>query len=241
VHEVEYVVKDIAGNASRLKLKIQSSIPKEGHPVVSPPANLLRYNQHSEFNAHNIRIIAEPYNLYDDLDLEYSTSPKKADGYSVVHHIHNRYTPIHDSLNVWVKPDVDLGEHADKAVLYSPISSGQESEYADGWVKAKIHAFGDFYIRIDTVPPVITAVNFHNGSSMAGRKTIAFRISDSISGVKSFVGRIDGKWVLVEHNYKSKMFIYTFDASISRGRHTFELTATDYKNNVSQFTADFLR
>jgi hypothetical protein len=66
-------------------------------------------------------------------------------------------------------------------------------------------------------------------------------VSDSLSGVKSVVGKIDGKWVLVEHDYKSKMFIYTFGPEINSGRHTFELTATDYKNNVSQFTADFYR
>lgn len=241
VHEVQYLVKDIAGNASTITLKVKSSIPKESHPIVSQPVNLLRYNQRSEFNANNIKIIAEPYNLYDDLDLEYSASPKRPGGYSAVHHIHNRFTPIHDSLNVWVKPDEDLSKYAGKAVLYGIESGAVESEYADGYVKGKIHTFGDYYIRIDTVPPVISPINFHSGGSMAGRRTITFHISDNLSGVKSFVGKIDGKWALVEHDYKSKIFIYTFDGTIGPGKHTFELTATDYKNNVSQFTADFLR
>jgi murein DD-endopeptidase MepM/ murein hydrolase activator NlpD len=241
LHEVEYVVKDIAGNTSTVKLKVRSSIPKESRPVVKTEGMVLRYNQRTEFTAPNIRIIAEPYNLYDDLDLIYSTSPRRPGGYSEVHHIQNRFTPIHDSLNVWVKPEISLGKYADKAVLYSTTTSGQESEYADGYVKAKIHAFGDFYIRIDTVPPSITPLTIHNGSNLAARKTISFRISDNLSGVKSYVGKIDGKWVLVEHDYKSKIFIYTFGPDITHGKHTFELTATDYKNNVSQFTADFFR
>lgn len=240
LHDVEYVVKDIAGNASTIKLKVKSSIPKD-HPVFRPQGTVLRYNQHSEFVNDKIKLIAEPYNLYDDLDLKYSSSAKRPGSYSELQHVQNRYTPIHDSLMLWIKPDADISKYADKAVVVSTTAGAVESEYADGYVKGKIRSFGDYDIKIDTVAPVITPVNLHSGISMAAARSVIFRISDNMSGVKNWAGKIDGKWVLVEHDYKSKIFIYTFGPEIGSGKHTFEITATDFKNNISQFTSDFYR
>jgi murein DD-endopeptidase MepM/ murein hydrolase activator NlpD len=241
LHEVEFVVKDVAGNTSTVKLNVKASIPKESHPVVHPALTLLRYDKHSEFNAPNIKVIAEPYNLYDDLDLNYTTQTRRPGSFSEVHRIHNKYTPIHDSLNVWIKPDATIGKFKDKAVIVSTTAGAQESVYDNGWVKAKIHTFGDFDVRIDTIAPVITPLNIHNGLSLAAAKSIRFKVVDNMTGVKTFAGKIDGKWVLVEHDFKNNLFIYTFDGTVGPGKHTFELTVADYKNNISQFTADFLR
>ena len=241
MHDVEYVVKDIAGNTSTVKLKVKSSIPKESHPVFHPQGTLLHYDKHSEFTTDKVRLVSDPGNLYDDLDLQYSILPKRPGSYSALHRIHNKYTPIHDSLTLYIKSDADLGKYTNKAVLVSSINGAVESVYENGFIKGIIHGFGDYDIRIDSIPPVISPVNIRNGSNLAATRKVIFRVSDSLSGVKSAVGKIDGKWVVVEHDYKSKMFIYTFGPEISSGKHTFELTATDFKNNVSQFTADFYR
>ena len=76
---------------------------------------------------------------------------------------------------------------------------------------------------------------------MAAAKSINFRMSDNLSGIKSYVGTIDNKWVLMEHDYKSKILSYTFSGDITPGRHTFKLTVADNKNNFADFTADFYR
>jgi len=50
-----------------------------------------------------------------------------------------------------------------------------------------------------------------------------------------------GNWVLMKWDYKTKILSYTFDDSVTSGKHTFELTVTDQVNNVSTFKADFYR
>jgi len=241
LHNVEFVVKDIAGNTSTVKLKVQSSIPKERNPIVRTEGFLLHYDKHNEFANNKIKLVVDPYNLYDDLDLIYKTLPKRVGSFSELHSVHNRYTPIHDSLFLYIKPDADISKYKDKAVVTSVTQGAVESDFVDGYVRGKIHAFGDYDIKIDTVAPVITSAALHNGSNLNLAKKIIFRISDNLSGVKNCIGKIDGKWVLVEHDYKTKAFIYTFDDTISAGKHTFELTATDFKDNTSIFTADFTR
>jgi murein DD-endopeptidase MepM/ murein hydrolase activator NlpD len=241
LHTVDYIVKDVAGNTSTLSVKVQSKSPPPPPPaVIKGPEAILRHNQRNEFNMDKIRVAIMPGNLYDDVVFTYATLPKKPGTYSATHRIHNRFTPIHDRYDIWIKPDQDLGALADKAVITGSMLC--DSSYFDnGYVKARARAFGEYYIRVDTVPPVITPVNIHSGSDLSKTKKVFFRLSDNLTGIKSYNGRIDGKWVLMERDYKSKLLSYTFDDSIGTGKHTFELAVSDAKNNVSTFTAQFNR
>jgi hypothetical protein len=242
VHEVEYVVKDVAGNTSTLTLKVRSKHSE--HPVAAfkPTGTLFHYDQRNEFMNDRVKVTIMPGNLYDNVDFTYSASAEKLPGaYSVIHRIHNRFTPIHDYYDLWIKPDVDLGKFADKAVIVSTTGACDSSYYENGYIRAKSHAFGDYYIKLDTVATRITQLNIHNGSNLAQAHGIFLRIGDNLSGVKTYNGKIDGKWVLMEWDYKTKVLSYTFDISLAPGKHTFELTVGDYKYNYSQFTADFYR
>ncbi|WP_345953065.1 peptidoglycan DD-metalloendopeptidase family protein [Mucilaginibacter sp. PAMB04168] len=240
LHDVEYVVKDIAGNTSTLKLKVQSSIAKD-RPVVNYTGTRFRYDQRNEFNSGPLKVVVSPGNLYDDVDFQYSLLPQKPGTYSATHRVHNRLTPIHLNYDLWIKPDASIGSLANKAVIVNAMGGSVGGIYQDGYVKAKPASFGDFYIRIDTVAPIITPINIRNGSNLAGVRSIALRTSDNLSGVKTVVGKIDGKWILLEQDYKTRVFRYTFDESITAGKHTFEVTVTDQKDNVSQYAAAFNR
>jgi len=45
----------------------------------------------------------------------------------------------------------------------------------------------------------------------------------------------------MEWDYKTKVLSYKFDKDITTGKHIFDLTVTDNKDNISQFTAYFFR
>jgi murein DD-endopeptidase MepM/ murein hydrolase activator NlpD len=241
LHEVQYVVKDVAGNTSTLTLKVQSNTSAANVAPDKPTGTLLRYDRKSEFANDKVKLTIMPGNLYDDLDFQYATLPAKTGAYSVTHVIHNKLTPIHDSYDLWIKPDISLGANAEKAVIVNAATGAISSTWEGGWVKGVARAFGDYYIRIDTVPPVITPINIRNGSNMKLLRAIKLRMSDNLSGIKSYAGKIDGKWVLVVWDYKTKVLSYTFDDSIAAGKHTFEFTVTDAKNNVNTFKAEFNR
>jgi hypothetical protein len=232
-------VKDVAGNTSTLTLKVKSSSVANNAPAEKPLGKLFRYDQKSEFANDKVKVTVMPGNLYDDLDFVYSAMPAKPGALSVTHRIHNKLTPIHDEYELWIKPDISLGAYADKAVIVGTASGSIGGMYEDGYVKAKARAFGDYYIKLDTVAPVITPINIRNGSNMQALRAIKLRMHDNLSGIKSYTGKIDGKWVLMEWDYKTKVLSYTFNTDIAPGKHTFELSVSDSKNNVSTFTAEF--
>ena len=239
IHQVEYIVKDVAGNTSSLSIKVKSSQVRNHDPISKPSDVLFRYDQRNEFSNAKVKVIIMPGNLYDNVDFKYATLPKRPGAFSVIHCIHNRFTPIHDSYDLWIKPDSTIGKYTDKAVIESTTGLCEGGIYQDGYIKAQAHSFGDFYVRLDTTPPFIIPLNIKNGSVMAKSRGIFLKIGDNISGVKSYAGKIDGKWVLMEWDYKSKILSYAFNNDIAAGKHKFELTVTDNKNNIAHFSADF--
>ncbi|MBS7564540.1 M23 family metallopeptidase [Mucilaginibacter sp. Bleaf8] len=240
LHDVEYLLKDAAGNTSSLKLKVQSGIQKD-RPVVNTTGTLFRYNQRNEFNNGPVKMVIPAGNLYDDLDFKYSLLPQKVGAYSATHRIHNRLTPIHDHYDLWIKPDASIGQLANKAVIVNAVSGSVGGIYQDGYIKARPATFGDFFIRIDTVAPVITPLNIHDGSNMAGIRSINLKVSDNLSGIKSCRATIDGQWVLLQQDYRTRILKFIFDDTIKPGKHTLEVTATDQKDNITHYKADFNR
>ena len=241
LHDVEFICKDVMGNTSTVKLKVQSNTSANNIAPLKPVGTLMHYDDNNDFYNGKVRVQIMPGNLYDDLDFMYDTQPIKPGAYSVTHRIHNKFTPIHDEYELWIKPDVDLGKYADKALIVNAATGSIGGQYDGGFVKATAHAFGDFYVKVDSVPPVITPINIRNGSNLKAISAIGLRMSDNLSGVKSFAGKIDGKWVLIEWNYKTKILSYTFTADIAPGKHNFEFTVIDAKNNIATFTAQFTR
>ncbi|WP_448697291.1 M23 family metallopeptidase [Mucilaginibacter sp. AW1-3] len=239
IHHVEYVVKDVAGNAATLQFSVR--FKPQTPPVPKPAGTLFKYDQQNVFTSDRVKIVIPQGNLYDDLYFDYGMLSHRPGAYSATYHIHNRFTPIHDTYELYIKPDSIIGNYVNKAVIVSTAGTCEGGEYVDGYIKANARSFGDFYIKLDTVGPHIGPVNIHDGSSLAGAKTFSIRISDNLSGIKSYTGNIDGKWVLLEYDYKTKVLIYTFDESIALGKHIFNLSVADNKNNLSQFTANFYR
>jgi hypothetical protein len=239
VHQLEYIVKDVMGNTATLKFSVRFKQPQAA--TVKPTGTLFKYDQQNVFNNDKVKVVIAPGNLYDDLYFDYAVLARRPGAYSATYRIHNRFTPIHDSYELWIKPDSTIGNYVNKAVIVSTTGGCEGGDYVDGYIKANARNFGDFYIKLDTIGPNLYPINIHDGASLAAAKTISVKISDNLSGIKSYNGNIDGHWVLMEYDYKTKVLIYTIDETIPPGKHVFNLSVSDNKNNLSQFTANFYR
>jgi murein DD-endopeptidase MepM/ murein hydrolase activator NlpD len=241
IHDLEYIVKDIAGNTSVLKFQVKSSPPQLSTETPSTKSTFFKYDRQNTFSTEQVKIVLPAGVLYDNLNFVYTTLPQKANGYSPVHRIHNRFTPLHDSFELWIKPTVSLGSNANKAVIVNTGGGAQVSVLQDGFIKANVRSFGDYYIALDTIAPTITPVNIADGKNMAASSLMTFHIGDNLSGIKSYNAYIDGQWVLLEHDYKSKLFRYFIDEHCLSGKHKLDLVVTDMKDNTKKLTLNFYR
>ncbi len=240
IHQLKYIVTDGKGNKSTLAFQVKAQMATiQFAPVLG---TTFSYATGNEFNNDQIKVILPKGTLYNDLNFIYKTQPRPTtNAYSSIHQIHNNITPLHIGFELWIKADSSLSKYKDKALIVSTKLSSQGGYYENGYVKAKPRTFGSFYIAIDTVAPVILPQNITNGKNMAGISKMIFTIRDNLSGVKSFNGYIDGKWVLIEFDAKTASLWHTFDERAGPGKHTFELVLADMKDNIKNYSITFYK
>lgn len=240
-HQLRYIITDSKGNSSVLPFTVNAGSAPIAAPVI-PAGIIYPYNRVNEFNTDDIKVVFPLRTLYSDLNFTYKKLPKPTgNAWSAVHQIHNKYTPLHIGFDISIKAD-NLPENLrSKALIVNSNGSSQGGFFENGYVKATPKNFGSFYIATDTLAPRIIPVNIAEGKNMAGLSKIFFRISDNLSGIKSFNGFIDGKWALMEFDTKTATLWHSFDERTASGKHTLELVVADMKENTRKYTVTFFR
>ena len=241
-HTVKYTISDARGNKSSLAFNVFAN-PKAIINTPELPAGInFAYHKINEFSTEEVKVILPKGTLYNDLNFLYQKTAKPLqNAYSEIHHIHNNLTPLHTGFELWIKADSSIVKQSNKALIVNTNRSSQGGYFENGWVKAKPRNFGSFFVTIDTVPPNIIPLNIANGKNMAGISKMSFKISDALSGIKSFNGYINGKWILMEFDTKTANLWHVFDERTATGKHTFELLVVDMKDNVKRYAIEFYR
>ncbi|MEC8397412.1 MAG: M23 family metallopeptidase [Bacteroidota bacterium] len=111
-----------------------------------------------------------------------------------------------------------------------------------GHWKTKVKDMGKFTLARDSVAPKISPSNFRPNQWLSKLKYIKVNISDDFSGIKSYRGTINGKWVLFEYEPKRKLLTYDFsDKVFEQAKHELELEVEDNVGNKSIYKAIFFR
>ena len=206
----------------------------------------LKYDEYNSFKDKDIVVSFPKGVLYDDLLFEYSISDTAKGIYSLQHNLANPYTPLHAHITLSIRANVP--EHLkQKALIVSTTGNG--SYYPEGgtwdgdFMTVKTRSFGYYSVKVDTVSPVIKSLTLSQNKNMFGFSEMKFKISDDLSGIESFYGTIDGKWILMEYDYKTDDLFFEFEnfQSVQEGKHTFELAVRDAIGNESTYKADFYR
>ena len=241
-----YIVKDTYGNTSTLAFGVSGNINKTQIQKVlkADVDTTFSFSDSNYFKAKNIAVSIPKNALYTDLELQYHTADTLAGAITPTYFIHNDYTPLHKAIEVSIKVG-RLSEylrskativHFDRRKKY--YSKG--GTWRNNSISAKSKAFGGFTVMIDTIPPKIAPTNIFENKNMAGNSTITVKIADNLSGIKSFKGSIDGKWVLMEYESKKAKIFHTFD-NLPKGAHIFDLTLIDGVGNESKVSIPFTR
>ena len=192
----------------------------------------------------NLIAAIPPNALYKDLPFQFYTKDTLPGAISPTYYVHNDYTPLHRPISIAIKAGRLSDSLREKAIIVNVDRNkryySRGGKWRSNYLKITSKAFGGFAIMIDTKPPKITPINIFANKNMANNTVIIFKIEDNLSGVKSYRGRIDGKWVLMEFDGKKAKLFYTFD-NLTKGKHTFELTLTDGVGNTAEVSLPFIK
>lgn len=238
-YHVVFQLTDIYGNKARIPVRVAGK-----EQLVSPPdtdsTTFFYWNGENRFGAKGIRLNIPRGCLYNYVYFRYETEKSKI-YLSNIHLLHDKPVPLHRKAQLSLFLSKDNLENKGQYGIVS-IKGDKRSwiggTYRDGWIDGEISELGNGYvIALDTVPPKITPVNEAKWSS---EKAISFRITDNLSGVKSYRGEIDGQYVLFEFDGKKALIRYDFDQErLKRGKHELSLTVTDACGNESVHNSSF--
>lgn len=231
-----YKVTDAFGNSSKVTIRIEGK--KQPIPKADTNGKLFHWNRENRFESKEIRLNIAKGNLYDDFYFLYSVKEDEK-ALANTHIVHENTVPIHKSaqLSLRIKKDTLDKKHQYGIVrVQNGNSSWIGGTYRNGWMDADIREFGNYTVSQDTKVPVIAPIN---PKTWIGKQAFVFRLSDNLSGIDTYRGEIDGKYILFEMNNRS-VITYKFDKErLKRGKHTLRLVVKDMAGNEALYTYPF--
>ena len=149
--------------------------------------------------------------------------------------IGNKTTPLHKPVDITLRYQNNYPANRKTGVYRT--EGGRHSyiggDWSNGKVKFSSRELGDFVILQDSVPPAITKVYCHNASAR-------FRIRDGLSGIAYFEANINGKWLLMNYDYKTGIIQSDRLDKTQPLKGDFELKVVDNAGNEKIFKQKIL-
>jgi len=169
-----------------------------------------------------------PRDLYDTLYFTYSYEQDSI--YREVFTIGKPIFPIKRTITVKLKPQM---EYADKERTLVYAKYGNNLGFAGGeWQGDEIvfytRGFGKYVLATDSIPPKIYP-------SVIGSDKVTFKVEDNRSGIKSIKATIDGEWLLMHHDPKTRRLWSERKEKNKPLKGEFILVVTDNVGNISTF------
>lgn len=243
---INYVIGDFHKNTSMLSFSIIGSKPEGVSIATLKPKidTLFKYSDHNILDKQNIVVNFPKGVFYSDLPLQYQEKPAKSNTLTPVYQIHTDVTPIHDYIEVSIKVGRITEEQRKKAVIvnydHNNTLYSRGGEWRNNYLTAKSKIMGGFSVMLDTIPPVINLVNIFANKNMSNNSSIIATMSDNLSGIKTYRGEIDGKWILMDYDAKRARLEHDFD-NLPAGEHIFKLEVTDFVGNSKVVEVPFTR
>jgi len=236
VYHLVYTISDIYGNTGRYTFSVLGK--RQPIPAVrrSVSPYIFRYGNVNIFRADGVRLELPPDMLPDDVEL----SPMRISRPGKVSDAYTFYGSSYPLFG-WAKISLRLNRKVnDTSKLYISASYGSAgfngAVYKDGWATGRLRELGASYtVAYDDTPPAIRP------GTVSG-SLLRFSIYDTGSGIKSFKGYVDNRFVLFEKLEKSNVIQCRLpDVPVRKtgGVHRLRLIVTDNCGNSGTYITDF--
>lgn len=234
VHKVNYIVKDIANNTSILEFLVQNNKNLNKIIPAQKEGIFFTYNKKHIVEHEDVKIEFNNDSFFDDIWFTYSKDKAPEKSFSDLHIVGNNLIALQKSYKLSIKPTVAL-PHPDKAIILNKNGGSVGGSYKDGYVTTHVGRFDAFYIYEDITAPTIIPSVINSKGATNDPNSVSFKISDNLSGIKSFNGYINDQWVLFEYEPKLRVISYYFDEHMPAGDAKLKIIVTDNKDNTNTY------
>jgi hypothetical protein len=234
VYRIE--IADFFGNKTTIMVPVQfdnsaSVIPKE--PKVGN--YYIKSNIDNIFEKENASVFFPAGTFYDDFELNFEVKNKMI-------YLHDDSIPAHTNFTISLTDHLLSKELQDKTFI-ARIDGDQINYNAtyrkDTVFTTKAKILGKYKLVTDTIPPKVSIVKPIEGKWIT-QDAIQLQISDFSSGIKSYNGYLNGKWVLFEYDNKTKTITHALSNEfLIEGANELKVVVLDAMGNSTTFETRF--
>ncbi len=243
-HTLSIIAMDDYGNTATQNITVRKSNKDFFRTGIdTSETEAIVWNKENRITRNGLSLTIPNGALYRSANISIDTVARVKGSFSPTWRIHKNTTPLHKSMNLFLKADVPDSLQT-KALVAMLLPNGGIVAAGGQWtgngVSTNSQHFGHFFITVDTIAPHITP-RYKAGADMRNYAKITFKITDNLSGIGSYNAYIDGEWALFEYDAKNNSLSYTFDAKrIKRNtKHRLQLVVTDNKQNTATLNTSF--
>ena len=232
-YHFRYELEDLYGNTSVYRFVVRGQ-------RMEIPYRLPNYfyrmdaSRDNRFCANGIELWLPQGQLFETVDLDYDVLTSDTDQ-TEIYQLTTTRVPLRKSAELTLPVLPQRGVDAEK--LYVARVDGERriscgGTYRYGRITAQITELASYTVCADTVAPKITSIG---ETAWRKRGVVTFRISDGETGIRSYRGKIDGKWVLFKYSSKNARLWCDLKAEgIGSGSHEIEIEVEDMRRNVNK-------
>ena len=232
-------VSDFFGNKKIIAIPVQYDLLTT---IISPEPVQSNYfvkaNKDSNFALANMSVFFPAGTFYEDFDLNFDVKNDTL-------FLHDDTVPAHTNFTVSIedtksteaqREKMFIGRIEGKKINYNPTYR------KDSIFNTKVKILGKYALVADTIAPKITMAVPVEGKWISEQKTIQLSIYDDVSGIKSYNGYLNGKWVLFEYDNKTRKLTHYFtDGIVAEGANDLKVVVIDNVGNSTTFETRFFR
>lgn len=191
----------------------------------------------NNYTKDNVSVFVPENAFYDDFNFNFEVNDGVLD-------LGSETVPVHKNITISFTNVEGLSEEERSKTFIAAID-GRQLDYNSTYRKGntfstRVRNLGKFKLAQDTIPPRIYNVNFIEGRDLSKQKTLGVSIADNLSGIDSYNAYLNGEWILMEYDYKTKKLVHTLtDNKYKEGRNDLKIIVTDNLQNSTTFETYF--
>ena len=232
-------VADFSENIAKIFIPIQySALPAKVAEVPITSKYFVKAKKENIFSLENVTVNFPANTFYDDFYMNFDVKNGTL-------RLHEDIVPAFSNFSITF--DDSITPQKDREKMFIGLIKEKKINYYN--TKRYKNSFtiytkylGEYKLIKDGKPPKIKSDKHIGGKWISNLNELQFTISDESSGVKSYDGYLNGKWILLEYEPKTKKLIHRFsDGIVAEGKNDLKVVIADNVGNSTIFETQFFR
>ena len=232
-------VSDFNNNKTVITIPIEYSAHVSSIPADQKKTPyFIKYNREANFEKENVSVYFPENTFYEDFYMNFDVK-------NDILYLHEDVVPAH--FNFTISFEDTKSSDADKKKMFIASVNGNKLSYlttklSGNTFSCKTKYLGQYTLAKDVTVPKISMSKSIENKWISNQKSISLTISDDLSGIKTFAGFLNDKWVLFEYESKLKRITHTFDDNyLLEGANKLKVIVSDNVGNSTIFETQFNR